>query len=45
MGLSATSDVATGRYDVSGRHLSLAALLVHDGRSTGSVELEIDCGG
>ena len=45
VGLSATSDLATGRYDVSGRHLSLAAPLVHDGQSTGSVELEVDCGG
>jgi hypothetical protein len=45
VGLSATSDVATGRYEVSGRHLSLSAALVHDGGSTGSVELEVDCGG
>jgi hypothetical protein len=45
VGLSATSDVATGRYEVSGRHLSLAAPLVHDGGSTGRVELEVDCGG
>ena len=34
-----------GRYEVSGRHLSLAAPLVHDGGSTGRVELEVDCGG
>jgi hypothetical protein len=45
IGLSATSDLTTGRYDVSGRHLSLAARLAHDGEAIGSVTLEIDCGG
>jgi hypothetical protein len=45
LGLTATSDLTTGRYDVSGSHLSLTARLAQDGQPTGSVELEIDCGG
>ena len=45
VGLSATSDLTTGRYDVSGNHLSLAADLAQDGQAVGSVELEVDCGG
>jgi hypothetical protein len=45
VGLSATSDLATGRYDVTGGHLSLAAPLVQDGQAIGTVELEVDCGG
>lgn len=45
VGLSATSDLATGRYDVAGNHLSLAAPLVSGGQPTGQVELEVDCAG
>jgi hypothetical protein len=43
VGLSMTSDLATGRYDVTGDHLSLAAELVSADRSAGRAELEIDC--
>jgi hypothetical protein len=45
VGLSATSDLTTGRYVVSGNHLSLAAHLAHDGEQIGSLQLEITCGG
>jgi uncharacterized protein involved in outer membrane biogenesis len=45
IGLSATSDLTTGRYEVSGNHLSLAADLTQDGQRIGSVDLEVDCGG
>ncbi len=45
VGFSATSDLATGHYDVSGRHLSLDAPLAQDGQVVGSVQLEVDCGG
>lgn len=44
VGLSATSDLATGRYEVSGAHLSLDAPLTDDGQTVGSVRLEVDCG-
>jgi len=44
LGLSATSELSTGRYEVSGGHLSLAAQLTSDGQSAGSVTLELDCG-
>ena len=44
VGFSATSDLATGRYDVAGRHLSLAAPLTAGGQLAGSIELEVDCG-
>jgi hypothetical protein len=44
VGFSATSDLGTGRYEVSGPHLSLAAPLAKDGQVVGSVELEVDCG-
>ena len=45
VGFSATSDLATGRYDVSGAHLSLDAPLAQDRELIGSVRLEVDCGG
>jgi hypothetical protein len=45
VGLSATSDLTTGRYVVSGNHLSLAAHLAHGGEQIGSLQLEITCGG
>ncbi len=45
LGLSATSELTTGRYEVSGGHLSLAAQLTADGQPAGSVTLELDCGG
>jgi hypothetical protein len=45
VGLSATSALSTGRYEVTGRHLSLAAGLADEGQHVGSVELEVDCGG
>jgi hypothetical protein len=44
-GLSATSDLTTGTYEVEGIHLSLSAGLTEDGERVGSVDLEIDCGG
>jgi hypothetical protein len=44
LGLSATSELSTGRYEVSGGHLSLAAQLTSDGQPAGSVTLELDCG-
>ena len=44
-GLTATSDLTAGRYDVSGAHLTLDAGLTQDGLTIGSVRLEIDCGG
>ncbi len=44
VGLSATSDVATGRYDVEGNHLSLSAALLSGDQTIGRVELEVDCG-
>ena len=44
-GVTATSDLATGRYDVAGSHLSLRADMSQDGEPAGSAELEIDCGG
>ncbi|MGY2129959.1 hypothetical protein [Blastococcus sp. SYSU DS0617] len=44
-GLTATSDLATGRYEVAGSHLSLSADMSQDGQPAGSAELEIDCGG
>jgi hypothetical protein len=45
VGLSATSDLTTGRYAVSGDHLSLAAHLAHDGEQIGSMQLDATCGG
>jgi hypothetical protein len=42
--VSATSALTTGRYIVTGRHLSLAAHLAHDGQPIGSIQLEVDCG-
>ena len=45
VGLSATSDLTSGRYAVSGRHLSLAAHLAHDEQVIGTIELAVDCGG
>lgn len=45
IGFSATSSLTTGRYDVTGNHLSLSAELAQDGQTVGSIELEIDCGG
>ena len=45
VGLSATSDLTSGRYAVSGRHVSLAAHLAHDGQSIGTITLEVACGG
>lgn len=45
VGLSATSDLTTGRYGVSGNHLSLVAHLAHDGQQIGSVQLDATCGG
>jgi hypothetical protein len=44
VGVSATSALTTGHYVVSGRHLSLAAHLAHDGEPIGSIQLEVDCG-
>ncbi|SDF43267.1 hypothetical protein SAMN05660662_2203 [Blastococcus aurantiacus] len=44
-GVTATSDLSTGRYEVTGSHLSLRADMSQDGESAGSAELEIDCGG
>ena len=44
-GVAATSDLATGRYEVTGSHLSLRADMRQDGEPAGSAELEIDCGG
>jgi hypothetical protein len=44
VGFSATSELATGRYDVSGAHLSLEAPLAQDEQAIGSVRLDIDCG-
>jgi hypothetical protein len=38
IGLSATSSLTTGRYEVSGSHLSLAAGLAQDGQPVGSVD-------
>jgi len=43
-GVSATSFLTTGRYEVDGIHLSLSAGLTQDGERVGTVELEIDCG-
>jgi hypothetical protein len=44
-GVTASSALGTGRYEVSGTHLSLAAGLSQDGQDAGTAELEIDCGG
>jgi hypothetical protein len=44
VGYSADGDLAAGRYDVSGAHLSLDAPLVQQGQVIGSVQLEVDCG-
>ena len=44
-GVTATSDLATGRYEVTGSHLALRADMSQDGEPAGSAELEIDCGG
>ncbi|QXG77191.1 hypothetical protein KUM42_06645 [Modestobacter sp. L9-4] len=44
VGFAATSTLATGRYDVAGRHLSLAAPLTSGDQPSGSIELELDCG-
>ena len=44
VGFAATSELATGRYDVSGAHLSLDAPLAQDGQVVGSVQLQVDCG-
>jgi hypothetical protein len=43
-GVSATSFLTTGRYEVDGIHLSLSAGLTQDGERVGTVDLEIDCG-
>lgn len=45
IGLSATSQLSTGRYEVTAGHLSLDAPLSSDGEAVGSAKLEIDCGG
>ncbi|SNS00571.1 hypothetical protein SAMN06893096_101311 [Geodermatophilus pulveris] len=45
LGLSATADLTTGRYEVVGDHLGLAAGLEQAGQTIGSVHLEVDCGG
>ena len=45
LGVLASSDLTTGRHEVSGDHLSLAADLTQDGMQAGSAELEIDFGG
>jgi hypothetical protein len=44
VGFAATSELATGRYDVSGAHLFLDAPLAQDDQVVGSVRLELDCG-
>ena len=44
-GVTSTSDLAAGRYEVSGGHLSLRADMSQDGEPAGSAELEIDCDG
>jgi len=44
IGLAASSELTTGRYTASGKHLSLDAHLAHDGMPIGSVQLEVDCG-
>jgi len=44
-GVTSTSDLAAGRYEVGGRHLSLRAGMSQGGEPAGSAELEIDCGG
>ena len=44
-GVSSTSDLAAGRYEVSGRRLSLRADMSQEGEPAGSAELEIDCAG
>lgn len=44
-GVRSTTDLAAGRYDVSGGHLSLRADMSQDGEPAGSAELQIDCGG
>ena len=44
VGFAATSDLATGRYDISGTHLSLDAPLAQDEQVVGSVRLDVDCG-
>jgi hypothetical protein len=44
-GVSSTSDLAAGRYEVDDGHLSLRADMSQDGEPAGSAELEIDCGG
>jgi hypothetical protein len=43
--VTSTSELATGRYDVTGSHLSLRADMRQGGEPAGSAELEIDCGG
>jgi hypothetical protein len=43
-GVTATSTLARGRYEVTGSHLSLRADMSQDGERAGSAELEIDCG-
>lgn len=45
VGFSASSDLAEGRYEVTGGHLSLDAPLVSGGQPVGQVQLEVDCGG
>ncbi|RBY80070.1 hypothetical protein DQ239_02975 [Blastococcus sp. TF02-09] len=44
-GVRSSSELSAGRYEVSGGHLSLRADMTQDGESTGTAELEIDCGG
>ncbi|SHG85629.1 hypothetical protein [Geodermatophilus nigrescens] len=44
-GVTSSTELSTGRYEVSGNHLSLAADLALDGMRAGSADLEIDCGG
>lgn len=44
-GVTASSQLSTGRYEVSDGHLSLAADLAQEDQQAGSAELEIDCGG
>lgn len=44
-GVAATSELAAGRYEVTGSHLSLRAGMSQDDEPAGTAELEIDCGG
>lgn len=44
IGFSAQSELAAGRYEVSGAHLSLDAPLASDDQVVGTAQLEIYCG-